>query len=104
MHSNKHLIEEKMSKEILIGNAGNVYLWSCLTFHRTIPFKSSDKPRISLRFTIKKNKKLKKNFIIDEFLEKNNLNNYINVKNNTVTIRNDKKTKFFHNTNNNKFY
>ena len=97
-------IKEKMSKEILIGNAGNVYLWSCLTFHRTIPFKSSDKPRISLRFTIKKNKKLKKNFIVDEFLAKNNLTNYRNVKNKTAIIRKDKKSKFSHNTNNNKFY
>jgi len=97
-------IKEKMSKEILIGNAGNVYLWSCLTFHRTIPFKSSDKPRISLRYTIKKNKNLKDNYIIDKFLKNNNLTNYVNVKNNTSIIQKDKKSNFLDNKNNNKFY
>ena len=97
-------IKEKMSKEILIGNAGNVYLWSGLTFHRTIPFKSSDKPRISLRYTIKKNKNLKENFVIDKFLENNNLTNYVNLKNNTNIIHKDKKSNFLSNKNNNKFY
>ncbi len=96
--------KEKMSKEILIGNAGNVYLWSGLTFHRTIPFKSSDKPRISLRYTIKKNKNLKENFVIDKFLENNNLTNYVNLKNNTNIIHKDKKSNFLSNKNNNKFY
>ena len=90
-------ILKKMSKEILIGNAGNVYLWSSLTFHRTIPFKSSDKTRISLRYTIKKNKNLKKNFIIDKFLENNNLTNYVNLKNNTSIIHKDKKSNFLFN-------
>ena len=97
-------IKEKMTKEILIGNAGNVYLWSSLTFHRTIPFNSSDKPRISLRYTIKKNKNLKENYIIDKFLENNNLTNYVNLKNNTSIIRTDKKSNFLSNKNNNKFY
>ncbi len=97
-------IKEKMSKEILIGNAGNVYLWSSLTFHRTMPFKSSEKPRISLRYTIKKNKNLKENYVIDKFIKNNNLTSYVNVKNNTSIIHKDKKSNFLHNKNNNKFY
>jgi hypothetical protein len=101
-------LKEKMTKEILTGNTGNVYLWSGVTYHRTKPFKSSDKPRISLRYTIKKNKDLKKIFIIDKFLEENKLLNFRNVKNNTSIITGNKTSKeysnFNKNSNNKKFY
>ena len=92
--------KEKMSIEILVGNKGNVYLWSSLIFHRSKPFKSSDRPRISLRYTIKKNKDLKNNYIIDDFLEKNKLANFRNIKNNTAIIKKENKSSFDKNSNN----
>ena len=32
--------KKRYDKEILIGNAGSVFVWSCVTMHRTRPFKS----------------------------------------------------------------
>lgn len=79
--------KERLSKEILVAKKGTTFVWSSLTFHKTKPFISSDKPRISLRYTFKKNKNLKEKFVIDEFLEKNNLSNFRNLKNNTAIIQ-----------------
>ncbi len=79
--------KKRYDKEILIGNAGSVFVWSCVTMHRTRPFKSSDLPRISLRYTIRKNKNNKNNLIIDKFLKKHSLENFRNDLNNTTTLK-----------------
>lgn len=79
--------KKKFDKEILIGKTGSVYIWSCLTMHRTKPFKKCDLPRVSLRYTIKKNIKNKKNFLIDDFLSKHSLENYRNKLNNTQILK-----------------
>jgi len=56
-------------KHILTGKAGTVYFWSSMTLHGTKPTKS-DEFRISLRYTIKKNKNNKKVTIMDKILSK----------------------------------
>ena len=49
---------------------GTVYLWSSMTLHGTKPT-IDDLPKISLRYTIKKNNKLnKKNLPINRLLNK----------------------------------
>ena len=53
---------------MLMGNAGTAYIWSCLTLHGTQPQVDKDIFRISLRYLIKKNKKNKKKFLIDNLL------------------------------------
>jgi len=62
---------KKFNKQILTGNKGTVYFWSSITLHGTKPTKS-DKHRISLRYTIKKNKNYKNKVLIDNIL--NNMN------------------------------
>jgi hypothetical protein len=52
---------------VLTGEGGTVYLWSSITLHGTKPQKS-DKSRISLRYTIKKNSKNNGNELIDDLL------------------------------------
>ncbi len=79
--------KKKFNKEILVGNTGSVFIWSSLTMHRTKPFKSSDLPRISLRYTFRKNSKNKNNFKIDEFLLKHSLENFSSNINNTVILK-----------------
>ena len=63
---------KKFNKQILTGSKGTVYFWSSMTLHGTKPIKS-DKHRISLRYTIRKNKKSTKKVLIDSIL--NNLDN-----------------------------
>ena len=55
--------------------------------HRTKPFEKSDLPRVSLRYTIKKNQKNKQNFLIDDFLSKHSLENFRNKLNNTSILK-----------------
>tara|TARA_X000001036_G_scaffold124191_1_gene117723 strand:- start:19884 stop:20789 length:906 start_codon:yes stop_codon:yes gene_type:complete len=58
---------KSFKKKILTGKAGSLYIWSSMTLHGTIPV-SGDLPRFSLRYTIKKNDKNKKKFLIDKLL------------------------------------
>ncbi len=59
---------KKFNKQILTGNKGTVYFWSSVTLHGTKPTKN-DKHRISLRYSIKKNKKNKNKVLIDNILD-----------------------------------
>ncbi len=57
---------KKFKRKKLVGSAGNVYIWTCLTLHGTHPQDINDTFRISLRYLIKKNKKIKKFYLIDK--------------------------------------
>jgi hypothetical protein len=59
---------KKYNKHILTGKKGTIYLWSSMTLHGTKPTEG-DKQRISLRYTIKKNKEnYNNNTLIDNIL------------------------------------
>ena len=65
-------------KHILTGKTGTVYFWSSMTLHGTKPT-NGDEFRISLRYTIKKNKNNKKVTIMDEILSKVDSNKGLNI-------------------------
>ena len=58
---------KKFRKNILTGKCGSVYLWSSMTLHGTKPHEA-DQPRISLRYTIQKDR-YQRNTLIDQLIE-----------------------------------
>ena len=70
-----------------------MYIWTALTMHGTQSTKSEGDPRISLRYTIRKNPNNRDHCLIDEFLEKNELVDFRNIKNNTAVILEETKRK-----------
>ena len=70
---------EKFKTSLLTGKRGSVYLWSALTLHGTVK-STNNKPRVALRYSIKRDKK-SKNCLIDKLYK--NLN--IKLKNKTRT-------------------
>lgn len=84
---------ELFDKQILLGKCGSIYIWTALTMHGTQSTKSEGDPRISLRYTIRKNPNNRDHCLIDQFLEKNELVDYRNIKNNTAVILEETKRK-----------
>lgn len=62
---------EKLKTKTLTGKAGDVYLWSALTLHGTLK-SNSKKPRVALRYSIKRDKK-QKNCLIDKLYKNLNI-------------------------------
>lgn len=58
----------KFDKKKLISDKGSVYLWSALTIHGTIK-SSSKKPRVALRYSIRKKKNSNSKTLIDKLYD-----------------------------------
>ncbi len=80
---------QKFDKKKLISDKGRVYLWSALTLHGTVK-SSSKKPRVALRYSIRKNKNNKSECLIDKLYQ--NLKFRLNHKTRTDIISKGVKT------------
>lgn len=78
IYGNRNGKKEKLSFQILTGNAGTVYFWSAYSLHGTQPTLETNVPRISLRYLIER-ETLNQNLPIDTFLE--NIDGQLELKN-----------------------
>ena len=79
----------KFDKKKLISKKGRVYLWSALTIHGTTK-STNKKPRVALRYSIRKNKDNKSECLIDRLY--NNLKIRLDHKTRTDILSKGKKT------------
>ncbi len=78
VYGNRKGKKEKLSFQMLTGNAGTVYFWSEYSLHGTQPTLETDVPRISLRYLIERGTS-NENLPIDIFLE--NIDGQLQLKN-----------------------
>lgn len=78
VYGNRNGKQEKLSFQILTGNAGTVYFWSAYSLHGTQPTLKTDVPRISLRYLIERGTS-NEHLPIDTFLE--NIDGELQLKN-----------------------
>ena len=57
---------DKFQVKTILGEKGSVYFWTSLSLHGTKPSPKNSEMRISLRYLIEKNRKSKKDYLIDE--------------------------------------